>query len=41
MYIYIYDLFAEFGYENCKIELIELYPCNSKAELHAREGFYQ
>ena len=33
-------LFAEFGTENCKIELVENYPCNSKEELNAREGFY-
>ena len=26
--------------ENCKIELVENYPCNSKEELTAREGFY-
>jgi hypothetical protein len=25
---------------NCKIELIENYPCNSKIELHMRERFY-
>ena len=35
-----YNLFTEYGVENCKIELVELYPCNSKAELEAREGFY-
>ena len=34
-------LFDEFGIENCKIELVETFPCNSKAELHAREGHYQ
>ena len=33
-------LFDEYGIENCKIELIETYPCNSKDELVAREGFY-
>ena len=40
-YVCIYDLFDEFGCKNCKIELIELYPCNRKAELHSREGYYQ
>ena len=40
-YVCIYDLFDEFGCKNCKIELVELYPCNSKAELHSREGHYQ
>ena len=34
-------LFDEYGIENCKIELVENFPCNSKAELHAREGHYQ
>ena len=33
-------LFEEFGVEHCKIELVELYPCNSKEELNAREGFF-
>jgi hypothetical protein len=35
-----FDLFDEFGFENCKIELVELYPCNSKNELEQREGYY-
>ena len=34
-------LFDKYGVENCKIELLELYPCNSKAELTAREGHHQ
>ena len=33
-------LFDEFGVENCKIELIENYPCGSKDELLKREGHY-
>ena len=33
-------LFDEFGVENCKIELIEEYPCNNQMELHRREGHY-
>jgi hypothetical protein len=33
-----YDLFDEFGFENCKIELIENYECNSKEELERKEG---
>lgn len=33
-----FDLFDEFGIENCKIELIENYPCNSKEELERKEG---
>ena len=35
-----YDLFDEFGLDNCKIELVELYPCNNREELNAREGFW-
>ena len=34
-------LFDEFGCENCKIELVELFPTNSKIELRQREGYYQ
>ena len=37
----IYRIFDAFGVSNCKIELIELYPCNSKIELLAREGHHQ
>ena len=33
-----FSLFNEFGCENCKVELLELFPCNSKAELEARDG---
>ena len=33
-------MFDEYGVENCKIELIENYPCNSKEELLRREGEY-
>jgi hypothetical protein len=33
-----YDLFDEYGFENCKIELIEIFPCTSKEELERREG---
>ena len=35
-----FDLFDEYGVENCKIELIEMFSCNSKMELEAREGYY-
>ena len=34
------DLFDEFGIDNCKIEWIEDYPCNSRKELEAREGHH-
>ena len=33
-----FELFDEYGLENCFIELIELFPCNSKDELHKAEG---
>jgi hypothetical protein len=33
-------IFKEYGVENCKIELVELFPCASKAELTAKEGEY-
>jgi len=32
--------FEIFKYDDAYIELIELYPCNSKIELHKREGEY-
>ena len=35
-----YWLFDEVGVENCKIELIENYPCNSREELERKEGEY-
>ena len=33
-------MFEEFGLDNCKIELIENFPCNNREELHAREGYH-
>ena len=33
-----FDLFKKYGVENCRIELEETYPCNTKEELTAREG---
>jgi hypothetical protein len=39
-YTCVYDIFTEYGLENCKIELIELTPCNSQMELRQREGYY-
>ena len=33
-------LFEEYGIENCKIVLVEAYPCNSKDELRAKEAHY-
>lgn len=34
------ELFEKYGIENCKIVLIENFPCNSKDELEKREGEY-
>ena len=33
-----YKLFEEYGIDNCQIVLLELYPCNSKDELNAKES---
>ena len=37
-FISSYDLFNEYGVENCKIELIEYYKCDTLQELRRREG---
>ena len=37
---YTYKLMNEIGVEHFKIELIENYPCDSKEELLAKEGYY-
>ena len=37
-FISSYELFKEYGVENCKIELIEYYKCDTSAELRKREG---
>ena len=36
----LYPVMREIGRDNCYIELIETYPCNSKEELNAKEGYY-
>ena len=36
----LFFLFDEFGIDNCKIELIENYPAESKAMLQKQEGHY-
>ena len=36
----VFQIFDEYGYENCKVELAELFPCSTKEELHKREGEY-
>ena len=35
-----YDIFDEYGIENCKIELVEYFSCETKDELFRREGEY-
>lgn len=35
-----YELFEKYGIENCRIELLEIYSCNSKDELSKKEGEY-
>ena len=35
-----FRLFEEYGVENCRITLLESYPCNLKDELLAREAHY-
>ena len=39
-YVSSYALFDLYGVDNCKIELIEDYPCESKAQLAKREGYH-
>jgi hypothetical protein len=39
-YYTIFEIFDKYGLENCKIELVENFPCNNRKELDAREGFY-
>ena len=40
-YVSVFEIFNEFGVENCKIFWEEDYPCNSKKELEKREGEIQ
>lgn len=39
--IYSFELFDEFGFENCYIELICDYPCENAHELAVEEGKHQ
>ena len=39
-YLTSFALFDVFGVENCKIELVETFACNTKEELLSREGHY-
>ena len=36
----IFALFDKYGTELAKIELVEAFPCNTRSELEAREGFH-
>jgi hypothetical protein len=36
----VWDMFDEYDLENCKIELIEEFPCENKMQLLKREGFH-
>ncbi len=35
-----FEVFDEYGVDNCTIVLLEVCPCNSKDESHAREAYY-
>ena len=39
-YISVYAIFDEYGIDNCRIELVEEFPCDSKEKLRRREGFF-
>ena len=39
--VYVFDIFDEFGFENCYIELICDYPCDNAHELACEEGRHQ
>jgi len=36
----LFSLFDKYGVDNAKIELVETFPCTTRNELQAREGFY-
>ena len=38
IYTTTFIIFDEYGIANCKIELIEYFPCKNKEELNKREG---
>ena len=39
-FVAVYELFDLHGVENCKIELIEKYPCENIEQLSKREGYH-
>ena len=40
-YLTSFKIFEKYGLDNCKIELLEKYPCDDKEELKKREGYCQ
>ena len=36
----IFELFEKYGVENCKIQLLEEYPCENKNQMMRREGYH-
>ena len=39
-YVTVFAMFDEYGVENCRIELVEAYPCSNRDELFKQEGYY-
>ena len=39
-YVSVFDLFDKYDVGNCKIELVEHYPCETKEEQRTREGYH-
>ena len=39
-YTTVFSIFDEYGVDNCKIELVENFPCSNREELHKREGHH-
>ena len=36
----VYDIFDEYGHNNCRIELVKQFPCSNINELIREEGYY-
>ena len=39
-YVSSFDVFDEYGIDNCQIILLENFPCSSRDELHSKEAHY-
>ena len=39
-YTAVYSIFDKYGIDNCKIELVKLFPCASKIHLAIEEGIH-